>query len=67
MAKKATMIDSQLRAAIKASGLTHYRISKDAGIAPDQVARFVAGERDLRLASAAKIAAVLNLELVSRK
>ena len=66
MATRRTAVDV-LRKAIRDSGLTHYRIGKDAHVKPDQVARFVSGERDLRFATAAKIIDVLGLELVSRK
>lgn len=61
--KQSEMIDDQLRQAIKDSGLTAYRIAADAGIAIPVVARFISGERDLRLATAAKVARVLCLEL----
>ncbi len=57
------MIDADLRTAIIESGLTHYRIAKDAGISPDVVTRFVTGARDVTLTSAAKVAHVLGLEL----
>jgi hypothetical protein len=53
----------QLRAAIQASGKTHYRIGKDAGVKPEIVARFVRQERDIRAETFAKIAAALGLEL----
>ena len=66
MPTRRTPIDV-LRTAIRESGLTHYRIGKDAGVKPDQVARFVSGDRDLRFATAAKIMEALGLELVSRK
>jgi plasmid maintenance system antidote protein VapI len=65
MAKRKTIADV-LRNAIRESGLTHYRIAKDAGIKPDMIDRFVFGKRDLRLGTAAKIADVLGLELVKR-
>jgi hypothetical protein len=58
----ATVCD-QLRAAIEASGKTHYRIGKDAGVKPELVARFVRRERDIRGETFAKIAAALGLEL----
>lgn len=69
MAKRLKPIDAALRQAIKASGLTHYAIGQAAGVAPSQLDRFMmpAGDprhRDLRLATAAKIAAVLGCELV---
>ena len=59
------MIDADLRTAIIESGLTHYRIAKDAGISPDVVTRFVTGARDVTLTSAAKVAHVLGLEVES--
>ena len=55
-----------LRKAIKNSGLTHYRIAKDAGIAPDVLDRFMQG-KDIRLTTAAKVANVLKLKLVPDK
>jgi hypothetical protein len=57
------MIDVDLRAAILASKLTPYAIAQAAGTSPDQITRFIRGERDLRLGTAAKVAAVLRLEL----
>ena len=60
---KEKLIDETLRDAIRASELTTYRIGKDAGISTGVIDRFVSGERDIRLATAAKIAKVLGLEL----
>ena len=67
MANRKTISDV-LRAAIKQSGLSHYRIAKDAGVEPDSIDRFVRSEdrKDLRLATAEKIADVLDLELRKR-
>ncbi|MCI0455833.1 MAG: helix-turn-helix domain-containing protein [Gemmataceae bacterium] len=53
----------QLREAIGASGQTHYRIGKEAGVKPEIVARFVRGERDIRAETFAKLAMALGLEL----
>lgn len=61
--RKPKPIDASLKAAIKASGLTHYAIAKLADITPGQVDRFMAGERDLRLGTAAAIAQALGMEL----
>jgi DNA-binding phage protein len=47
------------------SGLTVYRILKDAEITTDSLYRFLAKERDLRFETAASIAQVLGLQLVS--
>jgi transcriptional regulator with XRE-family HTH domain len=63
MAKKPQTIDAALKAAIKASGLTHYAVAKLAEVSPAQIDRFMAGERDLRLATAAAIASALGLGL----
>lgn len=52
-----------LRAAITESGLTHYRIGKDSGVAPQIIDRFVSGERDLKLGTAEKLCEQLGLEL----
>jgi ribosome-binding protein aMBF1 (putative translation factor) len=55
----------QLREAIQESGMSVYRIAKRAGVKHAVVARFLSGERDLRLETASKIAAVLSLSLHS--
>lgn len=69
MQKRVPSIDSALRRAIKGSGLTHYAIGQAAGVAPSVIDRFMMPvddprHRDIRLATAAKIAAVLGLVLV---
>lgn len=59
-------IGTQLRdALVKANknGRTGYAIAKAAGLKPEIIYRFERGD-DLRLSSAAKVAAVLGLELV---
>ena len=60
-------IEQQLRQAMKKSGLTYYRFAKDCDLDPHCVSRFVRGEQTLQFTLAARIAAYLNLELVSRK
>ena len=59
-------IDETLREAIRRSGRTHYELAQAAGITPAQLDRFVTGERDLRLATAALVAEALGLELRRR-
>lgn len=61
--EQANDVCQQLRAAIKASGKSHYRVGIDAGCKPEIIARFVRGQRDVRAATFAKIAAALGLEL----
>jgi transcriptional regulator with XRE-family HTH domain len=59
-------ISDTLREALLASGLTPYRLAKLAGTTPPVVTRFINGERDLRLATAAKLAEALGLELLAK-
>ena len=44
-------ISEPLRKAIKASDKSAYQISKEAGISQIMISRFLAGERDIRLAT----------------
>lgn len=60
-----TTIASQLREAIKASGLTHPEIAELAGIGREKVWQFVNGT-NCRIETAAKLAAALKLELVRK-
>jgi transcriptional regulator with XRE-family HTH domain len=57
-------LSPQLPDVIDSRGLTPYAVAKEAGIDPGRVARFVSGERDLRLATVDRIAAALGLRLV---
>jgi transcriptional regulator with XRE-family HTH domain len=63
MAKQPKPLTDTLKAAITKSGLTHYALAKIAGTTPGQIDRFMSGERDLRLGTAAAIAAAIGLEL----
>ncbi|HWA99975.1 MAG TPA: helix-turn-helix transcriptional regulator [Pirellulales bacterium] len=77
MAKKSTTkrtpkgIDEQLREAILNSSHKRAAIARETGIADAVLSRFVTEDeyarRDLRLATAAKIAAFLGLELAPKK
>lgn len=60
--KTKTIVD-QLRTAIVATGLTSYRLGKDAGVSPGVIDRFLTGERDIRLATAARLSTALGIEL----
>lgn len=68
MARKPRPLDLALRQAIRSSGLTHYAIGKAAEVAPSMLDRFMLPEDDprhrgLTLATAARIAGSLGLEL----
>jgi DNA-binding phage protein len=67
MAKKTTTIVDQLHAAIRDSGETAYRISKETGVPEPTLSRFLSGQRDIRLQTAAAIAEHLGLQLVKAK
>jgi len=62
--KNTSTISDTLKAAIAADPRKISHIAAAAGIAPIQVGRFVSGERDLRLASADRLAEALGLTLV---
>ena len=57
-----SMIDDQLREAVLNDGRTAYELAKLAKIETDIVYRFMAG-KDIRLATAAKLAEVVGLTL----
>ena len=63
MTARQQSIEDQLRQAILNAGITRYRIGKLSGVSETSLSFFVAGKRSLRLDMAAKIAAVLGLEL----
>jgi len=65
--KKPITISTQLQDAIQASGLTVYALAKLADTSPAQISRYLSGERDIRLETAAKIAAALSLEITTTK
>jgi hypothetical protein len=59
-----------LKATIERQGLTAYRVAKLAGVQPSVLHRFLddgPNHRDLRLATADKIAVALGLALVEQK
>lgn len=63
------LIDTALKAAIRKSGRTYYDLGRSAGVAPSVILRFMSDDPqagrggDLRLSTAARIAAELGLEL----
>lgn len=55
-------ISDSLRAALQASPKSVYQICKDSGISQIVVSRFLSGERDIRLATADRLAKVLGIK-----
>ena len=64
-ALEAGRISDALRRAILASPKSVYQISKEAGISQIVISRFVSGERDIRLATADRLAKALGIEIAS--
>jgi plasmid maintenance system antidote protein VapI len=60
---KRERLPDKLRAGIRRSGKTVYRLAKESGVAHPIIFRFLSGERDIRLETAEKLAAVLGLRL----
>ena len=56
-------LSEALKRAIRQSNKTEYQIAKDAGVSQIVLSRFLSGERDIRMATADKIAEVLGLRL----
>ena len=59
-------INDQLRKAIEKRDESYYALAKRSGVDAVVISRFVCGERDLRLDTAAKLAAALGLELTAK-
>jgi len=67
--KKPKGIDEALKAAVRKSGRTYYDLGRAAGVAPSVILRFMSDDPqarggDLRLSTAARLAAELGLSLV---
>lgn len=60
-------LSEALKRAIEESGYTNYAISKMTGVSQSVLNRFVAGDRDITLATAAKIASELGAVLKIRR
>jgi len=56
-------LSSALQEAIKGSGQSVYQIAKAAGVSQIVVSRFLSGERDIRMETADRLAAVLGLKV----
>jgi len=56
-------LSQALRDAVRASDKSMYQIAQDAGVSQIVVSRFLSGERDIRMATADKLAEALGLQL----
>ena len=62
-----TTITDQLRESIKQSEMSNWKLAQAAKVDHGVISRFMAGERDLMLETAAKIANALGMELVPKE
>ena len=58
-------IGEALKRSIRASDMTMYEIAKRASVSQIVISRFLSGDRDIRMATADKLAEVLGLKLVT--
>ena len=58
-------LSASLKKAMKHSPKTSYQLAKEAGVSPIMISRFLSGKRDIRLATADRLAHVLGLKLVT--
>ena len=56
-------LSESLKQAIRDSDKTEYQIAQQAGVSQIVISRFLSGERDIRLATADKLAGALGLRL----
>jgi transcriptional regulator with XRE-family HTH domain len=56
----------QLRTYIQDCGMNPREVAQRSGVAESQLSRFLRGQRDLNLATVAKLCRVLGLELIER-
>ena len=60
------LVSEALRKAIRESGKSVYQIAKEADMSPIVISRFLSGERDIRLATADKMAEALHFTLSTK-
>ena len=56
-------LSEALKQAIRQSSKSEYHVAQQAGVSQIVISRFLSGERDIRMATADKLAAVLELKL----
>ena len=59
-------LSDALKQAIRQCGKSVYQIAKEADVSPIVISRFLSGERDIRLATADKVAEALGFTLPTR-
>jgi transcriptional regulator with XRE-family HTH domain len=64
--KTSPQISAVLRKAIQASEMNVHQLAKETGVSHPIILRFLSGERDIRLATADKLAATLGVRVSTR-
>jgi antitoxin component HigA of HigAB toxin-antitoxin module len=59
-------LSEALKSAAQCSGKSINQLAREAGVSPIVVSRFLSGERDIRLATADKLARALGIALAAR-
>jgi DNA-binding phage protein len=59
-------LTEMLKLSLRSSGRSFYQIAKESGVSPIVITRFLAGKRDIRMATADKLANVLGLKLQAK-
>ena len=59
-------LPDQLRDAITQRGVSAYQLGEASAVDAGQIARFMAGERDIRLVTAGRLCTALGLKLVEK-
>jgi plasmid maintenance system antidote protein VapI len=67
MGKKRLRFSDELRRAVDACGLSHYRICQELGIAESTLSRFMSGQRGLTMKCLDRLAALLDLHVAAGK
>jgi hypothetical protein len=57
-------VTEQLRGFLRGTGKTTYRLGKDSGCKPEQIGRFLSGERDITGRTLDRLCKALGLTLV---
>ena len=62
-----TDLSDAMRTAIQESDLNVHQLAKQSGVSHPVILRFVSGKRDIRLATASKLAKALSVTLVLKE
>ncbi len=67
MAKRRVKLSEQIRRAVKASGLSQYRISKELDVSESTISRFVSGKGGLSMEYLDALADLLELNIAATR